>query len=243
MTSQAGATRHEWFRGSTSGQSGFAPVQPSARASSAARGRPRLRAGWPHFAGRRGPVPQGLRRSLGKGGAATSTLIGQRPGAMLVLQVQPLHHGLRVPPRARRHLRRATRLGDLVKRQETLARALMGSTCRELAQAVRGLAPTGMINAQHGRGEQSSNASPSRNGETATPDRGSLIGRGLAPRPRPGRRLGQHPAYPDEGVQAAVMRSDPRQRVLRHRVRPSGGAGSRWARRPRRPTGRTGAPR
>src|SRR4051794_15540935 len=42
---------------------------------------------------------------------ATAALIPQRLGAMLVVGVQPTHHGLRVAPGALRHLRRALALG------------------------------------------------------------------------------------------------------------------------------------
>ena len=50
------------------------------------------------------------------------------------------------------HLRGAMRLGDLVERQKALAGALMGSTRRRVPQVFLRLAPTGMVNVQHGRG-------------------------------------------------------------------------------------------
>src|SRR4051794_15238061 len=58
-----------------------------------------------------------------------------------VVEVQPLHHGLRMPVGAGRHLRGTARLGDLIERQEALAGALMGRAGGQLTQVFRCLAP------------------------------------------------------------------------------------------------------
>ena len=67
-----------------------------------------------------------------------------------------------------RNPRGTTRLSDFVERQEALADALMASASRKLTQVLRGLAQTDMINAQHGRGEQSSVPMPPKDREPAS---------------------------------------------------------------------------
>src|SRR4051794_29937807 len=68
-----------------------------------------------------------------KGGAATAALIGQRLGAVLVVGMQPAHHGLRSSSRAFGNRRGTTAFGDLVQRQEAFAAAGMGGSQGQMA--------------------------------------------------------------------------------------------------------------
>lgn len=84
---------------------------------------------------------------MGKRGAAAAALVDQRRGAMLIVGVQPRHHGLRVTACAGGHLRGTGALGHLVQRQETLAAARMSGVQGKLAQIDRGLIPPLIVNA------------------------------------------------------------------------------------------------
>src|SRR4051794_36392385 len=82
----------------------------------------------------------------GQRGAATGALIGQRLGAVVVVSVQPTHHGLRVAARARRHLRGAGAFSDIMQGQEPLAAAAMRGIEGQLTQIRLRLAPTVVVN-------------------------------------------------------------------------------------------------
>src|SRR3954452_10256723 len=88
-----------------------------------------------------------------QGGAATGALIGQRLGAAGVVEMQPLHHRLRVTARLCGNPRGATLLSDLIERQKALAGARVGRAHRQLAEIRRRLAPSRRLNAQHNRSE------------------------------------------------------------------------------------------
>jgi hypothetical protein len=60
--------------------------------------------------------------------------------------VQPLHHGLRVAPGARRHLRGATPLSNGVEGESALAGARMRRVQSQPPQVVRCLTPAGTVN-------------------------------------------------------------------------------------------------
>src|SRR3954469_23968689 len=66
-----------------------------------------------------GASRQGRLRSPSKGGAGA--LIGQRLGAAGVVEMQPLHHRLRVTARALGNARGAALLSDFIERQKALA--------------------------------------------------------------------------------------------------------------------------
>src|SRR3954452_8150958 len=80
-----------------------------------------------------------------KGGAATGALIAQRL-AVLVVGVQPTHHGLRPPSRAFANRRGTTACGDLVQRQKAFAAAGMCGTQGQMAQIRNRLVPALMVN-------------------------------------------------------------------------------------------------
>src|SRR4051794_39040010 len=63
-----------------------------------------------------GASRQGRLRSPGKGGAAAGALIGQRLGTAGVVEMQPLHHRLRVTAHALGNARGAALLSDLIER-------------------------------------------------------------------------------------------------------------------------------
>ena len=81
-----------------------------------------------------------------KGGAATGALVGQRLGAVLVIQVQPLHHGLRVAAGAPGHLRGTGTLGHVVQSKETLAGAAVRGRQGQAAQVRPRLVPALVVN-------------------------------------------------------------------------------------------------
>jgi len=81
-----------------------------------------------------------------KGGAATGALIRQRLGAVFIVGVQPLHHGLRPSSRAFGNRGGTTAFGNLVQRQEAFAAARMGGTQGQMAQIRNRLAPALMVN-------------------------------------------------------------------------------------------------
>ena len=83
---------------------------------------------------------------MGKGGAATGAPIDQRLGAVFVVDVQPIHHGLRVAAGAHRDLRRTGALGNIVKSQEALARAGVSGVEGHLPQIRLRLAPARVVN-------------------------------------------------------------------------------------------------
>ena len=85
-------------------------------------------------------------RCPGKKGAATGTLIQQRLGAVLIVAVQPAHHGLRVAADTGCDVRGAVPLCDVMKGKETLAAAGMRGSQGQAAQVRQRLAPTFMIN-------------------------------------------------------------------------------------------------
>lgn len=68
---------------------------------------------------------------------------------MLIVVMQPLHHGLRVASRAFSHPRGTIAQGDLVKSEEALAAASVRGTQGLLAQLHRRLAPAFVVNVQH----------------------------------------------------------------------------------------------
>jgi hypothetical protein len=68
---------------------------------------------------------------------------------MLIVGVQPPHHGLGMASRAFGHTRGAITLGDLVKGEKALAASDMGGVQGPLAQVRHRLAPTVMVNVQH----------------------------------------------------------------------------------------------
>ena len=76
----------------------------------------------------------------------TGATIDERVRTLRVIGVHPLHHGLRVTARARRHLRGAALVSDVVERQSALTRPRMGCAHGQLPQILRGLAPTGAVN-------------------------------------------------------------------------------------------------
>ena len=77
-------------------------------------------------------------------------LPGQRLGPSLVVPVDPPDHGLVVAPCTPRHARRTALLGDLVERQEALARAGVRSLDSEPSKILRSLVPPAAIDAKHG---------------------------------------------------------------------------------------------
>ena len=87
-------------------------------------------------------------------GAATGALISQRLGAVLVVTVHPLQHGLRTAASPFGHRRGATASRNVVQRQKAFVRAGTGGTERQAPQIRQRLAPTFMVNTQH-RSEQS----------------------------------------------------------------------------------------
>ncbi len=151
-TAPGDAGRRGLSRGSSCDRTPHPPSRPSAARSSAAPGRPRLGVAPRRCAGRRGQPSQGRPRYRGKGGAAAGAPVGQRLRTAGVVEMQPLHHGLRMTARARCNACGAAFLGDFVECQEALAGALMRSGRRQAAQVLRCLAPPGMINTQHDRG-------------------------------------------------------------------------------------------
>ena len=72
--------------------------------------------------------------------------IHQRRGAVLIVSMQPVHHGLRTATRAFRHRRGAVTLRDLMQSKEALAAPRMSGTQGQLAQIRQRLAPAPMIN-------------------------------------------------------------------------------------------------
>jgi hypothetical protein len=86
------------------------------------------------------------RQYPGKGGAATGALVGQRLGAVLIVGMQPTHHGLRTSSGAFGNRRGTTACGDLVQRQEAFATARMGGAQGQMAQIRNRLAPALMVN-------------------------------------------------------------------------------------------------
>ena len=119
----------------------------------AALDRLRLPVGVRRSVGRHGPSRQDRPRSPGKGGAATGALIDQRLGAAGVVEMQPLHHRLRVTARPLGNTRGAALLSDLIERQKALAGARMGRAHRQLTEIRRRLIPSRMLNTQHDRAE------------------------------------------------------------------------------------------
>jgi hypothetical protein len=79
-------------------------------------------------------------------GAATGALIGQRLGTVLIVGVQPTHHGLRPSSCVFGNRRGTTACGDLVQRQEAFAAARMGGTQGQMAQIRNRLVPALMVN-------------------------------------------------------------------------------------------------
>jgi hypothetical protein len=77
---------------------------------------------------------------------ATGALIGQRPGAVFVVGMQPAHHSLRPSSRAFGDRRGATALGSLVQRQEAFARAGMRGAQGQMTQIRNRLLPAPMVN-------------------------------------------------------------------------------------------------
>lgn len=73
--------------------------------------------------------------------------IRQRRGAVLIVGMQPVHHGLWAATGAFRHRRGAVTLRDLMQGKETLAAARMGSAQGQVTQIRQRLAPAPMINA------------------------------------------------------------------------------------------------
>lgn len=63
--------------------------------------------------------------------------------------MDPPHHRLRVPVRARRHPRGATCLHDLIKGQKALAGARMRRAGRQPPQILRRLTPARAVDMQH----------------------------------------------------------------------------------------------
>jgi len=161
-------------------------------------GQPRRAVPPPRPAGWRGQPRRGRPRSRGKGGAATGAPKGQRLGAVRVVEVQPLHHGLWVAMGARCHLCGTARLGDFVERQKALAGALMGCTGGQLTQVLRCLVPPVIVNAQHDRGRYCSGSSPTLDREPAPENHASRSGRGLGV-VRLRRRLQVRPPVADGG--------------------------------------------
>src|SRR3954454_22809061 len=88
-----------------------------------------------------------------QGGAAAGALIGQRLGAAGVVEMQPLHHRLRVTARLCGNPRGTTLLSDFIERQKALAGARMGRAHRQPTEIRRRLIPSRMVNAQHKRPE------------------------------------------------------------------------------------------
>ena len=83
---------------------------------------------------------------------------------MLVVDVQPAHHGLRVTPGALGHSRRTGALADLVQGQKALAGARVAGAERQLPQISWRLPPALVVNTYQG-----SEQSPSENPYVATP--------------------------------------------------------------------------
>ena len=155
-TASADAGRGGSSRGSRCDQTSPPPSRPGGARSSVAPGQPRRAAAPPRRSGQHGQPRRARPRSRGKKGAtATRAPESQRLGAARVVEVQPLHHGLRVALGAGRHLRGTARLGDLIERQETLAGALMRRAGGQLTQVFRCLAPPVIVNAQHARSRYS----------------------------------------------------------------------------------------
>jgi hypothetical protein len=65
---------------------------------------------------------------------------------VVIVSVQPAHHGLRPPSCAFGNHRGTTAFGDLVQRQEAFAAAGMGRAQGQMAQIRNRLAPTLMVN-------------------------------------------------------------------------------------------------
>ncbi len=85
-----------------------------------------------------------------KGGTAASAAVQEGVRSIRVIGVQPAHHGLRVPARARGNARGAAALlRDVVERQEALAGARVGRAHRQPPQVLWRLAPPGVVNGQH----------------------------------------------------------------------------------------------
>jgi hypothetical protein len=82
----------------------------------------------------------------GQRGAATGALIGQRPGAVFIVSMQPAHHGLRPSSRVFGNRRGTAALGNLVQRQEAFARARMRGAQGQMAQIRHCLVPMPMVN-------------------------------------------------------------------------------------------------
>jgi hypothetical protein len=68
---------------------------------------------------------------------------------VVIVGVQPTHHGLRPPSRAFGNRPGTTACGDLVQRQEAFAAARMGGTQGQMAQIRNRLAPAPMVNSSH----------------------------------------------------------------------------------------------
>jgi hypothetical protein len=112
----------------------------------------------------------------GQGGAATGALIGRRPGAVLVVGMQPAHHGLWMAAGAHRYLCGAGALGNVVKGQETLAATGMSGVKGHRTQVRLRLAPAGMLNSQHYVGQSSSVETPCKWGSIAATPTTQTIG-------------------------------------------------------------------
>jgi hypothetical protein len=83
----------------------------------------------------------------GQRGAATGALIGQRLGAVLIVGMQPTHHGLRPSSHAFGNRCGATALGNLVQRHEAFTAAEMRGSQGQVAQIRNRLIPAPMVNA------------------------------------------------------------------------------------------------
>ena len=83
-----------------------------------------------------------------KGGRCADSL-----GAADVVEMEPLHHRLRVTARPLGNTRGAALLSDFIERQKALAGARMGRAHRQLTEIRRRLIPSRILNTQHNSSE------------------------------------------------------------------------------------------
>jgi hypothetical protein len=74
-------------------------------------------------------------------------------GAADVVEMEPLHHRLRVTARPLGNTRGAALLSDFIERQKALAGARMGRAHRQLTEIRRRLIPSRILNTQHNSSE------------------------------------------------------------------------------------------
>jgi hypothetical protein len=140
---------------------------------------------------------------VGKGGTAAGAAIDERLGTALVIEMNPPHHRLRVAVRARRHLRGAVRLRDLVERQKALAGARMRRAGRQPPQILRRLTPPRGVDTQHAGSELEAVVHPIQMGEPGSKNYISQTGRGLA------LALQLHILFPMNSLHGGLMGASP----------------------------------